>query len=104
MSGELRLDPPRAKRAGGALAQAGAELARLHGGLGAELAAAGHQRPWGHDSLGAAFQHNYDRYAPNLLRAWAELASYVEGLGTDAVQAVHNVLDADEASRRRLTG
>ncbi|GAA1786874.1 hypothetical protein HC028_26410 [Planosporangium flavigriseum] len=100
---EVRLDAPRAERAGANLAHAGTELARLRQGIGAELEAAGAARPWGSDSLGAAFQSNYDTYAPRLLAAWASLASQVESLGSRAIVSVHNAVETDAASSRRMT-
>jgi hypothetical protein len=100
---ELRLDAPCAERAGNNLAPAGVELARLRQGIGAQLEAAGAGRPWGGDSLGSAFQINYDKYAPQLLAAWASLASYVESVGERAVVSVHNAVETDVAIRRRMT-
>lgn len=105
MSGEeLRLDAPRAERAGNALAQTGADLARLRAGIGVELEAVGDARPWGRDTLGAAFQQNYDRYATQLLTAWADVAAYVESLGETVVETVHTTIATDVASSRRSTG
>lgn len=100
---ELRLDAPRAERSGHALSQAGAELARLRGGIGAELEAAGEQQPWGRDDLGSAFQKSYGRYAPQILAAWVNIASYVEDLGERVVVSVDRAVTADEAGRRRMS-
>jgi hypothetical protein len=100
---EMRLDAPRAQQAGDNLTQAGVELARLRQTIGAELEAAGGQPPWGGDSIGAAFQHNYDKYAPRLLAAWAGIASEVESLGERAVVSVRNAVETDLASGRRMT-
>jgi hypothetical protein len=99
---EMRLDAPRAERAGDRLAQAGVELARLRQGIGAELEAAGAGRPWGGDSLGSSFQGNYDKYAPQLLAAWSGVASFVESLGGRAVVSVHHAVDTDVANSRRM--
>jgi hypothetical protein len=98
---ELRLDAPRAERAGNALGQAAADLTRLRVGIGAELDVIGEQRPWGRDDLGSAFQQNYEKYAPQLLKAWADIAAYVDGLSEKVVDAVHTTLDSDADSGRR---
>ncbi|GII24111.1 hypothetical protein [Planosporangium mesophilum] len=100
---EMRLDAPRAERAGTNLAQSGVELARLRQGIGAELEAATAARPWGRDSLGSAFQTNYDKYGPQLLEAWASIASFVQSLGERAVVSVDRAVETDDASRRRIT-
>lgn len=102
MSRELRLDPELAREAGVRLQQAGQDLSRLRSEAGAALDHAGAARPWGSDTVGAAVQANYDSLVPTFLESWANLGSFVEAMGGEAVRAVELTLGADAAAARRL--
>jgi hypothetical protein len=55
--------------------------------------------PWGADPVGRAFEERYRPVETQVLAAWEQLASYVEGLGEAAARAAQDNLDADRRER-----
>ncbi|WDZ86974.1 hypothetical protein [Micromonospora cathayae] len=100
--GQLWLDPERARRGGTDLSLAGRAVKAKRDGLGAEIAAASAQKPWGKDDIGAAFEKTYRGFEATLLRAWDGLGRHIEGLGADVVQSVKANVETDAANAGRL--
>lgn len=100
--GQLWLDPGRARRGGTDLSFAGRAVKAKRDGLGAEIAAASAQRPWGRDDIGAAFEKTYRGIEATLLRAWDGLGRHIDGLGADVVQSVRANVETDAANAGRL--
>ncbi|MBV1855513.1 hypothetical protein [Catellatospora tritici] len=101
-SGELRLDPDAAVRAGGDLHDAAERMARLRDGTGERLAAGGTAAPWGRDALGKSFAANYDPYAGPVLQLWREAAQRAALMGEQIVEAARRSVAVDEAGAQRL--
>ncbi|MFI7071404.1 hypothetical protein [Micromonospora sediminicola] len=100
--GEIWLDPDRARRGGADLSLAGKAVAGARRETGDPIAAAGAQRPWGRDDIGAAFDKHYQRYAETLLRAWELLGRSLEGIGSDVVRSVAATVETDLSNARDL--
>jgi hypothetical protein len=99
---KLWLDPLRAHRAGVDLGHAGAAITRQRESLGAEIAAASADRPWGKDDIGSAFEQKYRGFETTVLKAWQSVGSYVTGLGANVVQSVNASVETDAASGDRI--
>jgi hypothetical protein len=99
---ELILDPERAHRAGVDLAHAGRMVTAERASLGARIAAASGDRPWGKDEIGAAFEKNYRGYESSILEAWRAVGAYLEGLGANVVAAVGATVVSDSAAGQRI--
>ncbi|MFB9542644.1 hypothetical protein [Micromonospora sagamiensis] len=100
--GQLWLDPGRARRGGMDLSLAGRAVRAKRDGLGAEIAAASAQRPWGRDDIGGAFEKTYRGLEATLLRAWEGVGRHVEGLGADVVRSVDANVETDTGNAGRL--
>ncbi|WP_089156708.1 hypothetical protein [Micromonospora sp. NBS 11-29] len=92
---EIWLDPVRARRGGADLALSGKSVTAARRQAGDPIAAAGAQRPWGRDDIGAAFDRQYQGYAETLLRAWEVLGRSLEELGSDVVRSVTATVETD---------
>jgi hypothetical protein len=101
--GQLWLDPVRAMDGARNLAAAGADLAALRVGTGAELEERTAARPWGADDIGEAFHKQYAPIAAQVLVAWEKLAAHIEGLGAAAAQSVIENQRADDEASVRMT-
>jgi hypothetical protein len=99
---ELILDPERAHRAGVDLAHAGRVVTAERASLGARIAAASADRPWGNDEIGAAFEKNYRGYESSILEAWRSVGAYLERLGTNVVGSVESTVETDSAAAQRI--
>lgn len=100
--GQLWLDPERARRGGTDLSYAGRAVQAKRAGLGAEIAAASAQQPWGRDDIGAAFEKTYRGLEATILRAWDGLGRHIDGLGADVVQSVRANVETDAANAGRF--
>jgi hypothetical protein len=99
---ELVLDAQRAHRAGLNLSYAGEAVTAQRTSLGAAIAAASADRPWGKDEIGSAFDKSYRGYETSILEAWRTVGSYVDGLGADVVRSVRSSVDTDAAAAQRI--
>lgn len=99
---ELWLDPGRAQRAGADLALAGKAISTHREGLGADIAAASADRPWGKDDIGSAFEKAYRQFETMILKSWQNVGGYVEGLGAGVVQSVNASVETDAAAGHRI--
>jgi hypothetical protein len=100
--GELWLDPDRAHRGGRDLGYAGRDVTAQRDGLGAQIAAASADRPWGSDDIGAAFEGNYREFERSVLAAWSSVGRYVAGLGGAVVESVTRTVQTDADSGQRI--
>jgi hypothetical protein len=102
MSDELWLDPALARTGAGNLSAAGSEFAEARAGAGAEIAAATAAQPWGRDEFGQSFERRYRPIEHQVMRAWEQLAAYIQGLGDEAAAAVRDSLEADQQASVRI--
>ncbi|SCL35359.1 hypothetical protein GA0074692_4072 [Micromonospora pallida] len=100
--GQLWLDPQRARRGGADLSLAGRAVRARRDGLGAEIATASAQRPWGRDDIGGAFERTYRGLEATVLRAWEGLGRHIEGLGADVVRSVNANVETDTGNAGRF--
>jgi hypothetical protein len=98
----LWLDPARAHRGGADLAHAGKAITTQRDGLGAQIAAASADRPWGKDDIGAAFEKTYREFETMILKSWRSVGGYVEGLGANVVRSVNASVETDAAAATRV--
>jgi hypothetical protein len=61
-------------------------------GAGAEIEKAAAGRPWGDDRAGQVFDRRYAVIQRQVLDAWEQLATYVEGLGEAAERSAGEAL------------
>ena len=99
---DIWLDPDRACRGGRDLAYAVKGVPAQRETLGAEIAAASADRPWGKDDIGSAFEKNYREFEQSLLKAWSSVGRYVEDLGTSVVTSVVNTVETDARNGQRI--
>ncbi|SDY71679.1 hypothetical protein SAMN05444365_103232 [Micromonospora pattaloongensis] len=98
----LWLDPAQAHRGGVDLAYAGRAITAARDGLGARIAAASADPPWGRDDIGAAFEKTYRQFETLILGSWRSVGGYVEGLGANVVQSVRANVETDAAAAQRV--
>lgn len=102
--GEVSLVPARALAGARDLASSGRQINTLRDIAGGRIAAASAGQPWGKDEAGAAFERSYRGLERETFAAWERLATYLEGLGHAAAQAVDNTLAADGEAGVRVRG
>ena len=103
MDSEIRFHPDTVRRGAADLSDAGRCMTasyREHGGDIEDLSEA---RPWGQDEIGQSFQTNYDQILPTLMKAWPDLAAFVEQYAAAVTYAADAAEQANAAARRRLT-
>lgn len=99
---QLWLDPARVHRAGVDLVMAGQAITDRRNGIGAQIEAAGAERPWGKDDIGATFEQKYRGFEALVLKSWAGLGAYLTSLGADVVQSVNASVETDAANAARI--
>ena len=103
MSGQdLWLDPQSANYSGRDLASSGEAITAQRNSLGAAIQNASSRPPWGADDIGAAFEKNYRTFETSILDAWRNVGEYVEGLGTNVIEAVAQSVATDGANAQRI--
>ena len=102
MSGQLWLDPARARRGGADLTRAGEAVAARHAETGAAITTASARRPWGRDDIGAAFERQYRGYEEMVLRVWVGVGRRMAEMGADVVRSVEANQQTDSTSAARL--
>ena len=100
--GQLYLDPQRAISAGQDLAASGKNLSGQRHTAGAKLMELSAKKPWGTDDIGGAFDKEYAPMEEKVMRAWLQIAEYIESIGYGAVQSVHENLQTDQAAGTRV--
>jgi hypothetical protein len=103
MDGDLTVDPVIARQGAAELAGAARTLTDGRRVNGAHLEDEGAAKPWGADTLGQAFQTNYDQIGPAVLEAWARLGSSLNEYATGVTTAIDAAVAADDAARQRMT-
>jgi hypothetical protein len=103
MDGDLRMNPVVARQGAAYLADAGHTLTGSRNSQGDQLEGEGAARPWGGDSLGQAFQTNYDQIVPAVLEAWAKLGTYLDEYAAGVNAAIDATVAAEDAARQRMT-
>lgn len=103
MDGDLRMDPVVARQGAAYLADAGQTLTNSRNNQGGQLDDEGAAKPWGGDSLGHAFQTNYDQIVPAVLEAWATLGTYLDEYAAGVTAAIDATVAAEDAARQRMT-
>lgn len=103
MDGELRMDPVVARQGAASLADAGHTLTNNRNNQGGQLEDEGAAKPWGRDSLGQAFQGNYDKIVPAVLEAWAKLGTYLDEYAAGVTAAIDATVAAEDAADQRMT-
>lgn len=103
MDGEVRFNPVVARHGVAHLRDAAQTLANSRSNQGRQLEDEAAIRPWGGDSLGQAFQTNYDQIAPLVLEAWTQLGTYLEEYATGVNSVIDASVAAEDAARQRMT-
>ena len=103
VDGEVRFDPVTARQGAAYLSDAGQTLANSRGNQGGQLEDEGGVKPWGADTLGQAFQTNYDQIAPIVLEAWTKIGTYIEEYATGVTSIIDAAVAAEDAANQRMT-
>ncbi|MET8800431.1 hypothetical protein ABZV91_29060 [Nocardia sp. NPDC004568] len=100
MSGKLWVDPAGLKARAAAFQELGAEMQQVVARLQAALAAEG--RWWGEDESGEQFGQYYEPDADKAISALQEIATALNGFGTQVAQSADTVTAADVVGREQI--
>jgi hypothetical protein len=59
-------------------------------------------KPWGHDTIGKAFEENYNKILPEALHAWYQITFDVAELAINLVQAQEAAWQANLAATQQM--